>query len=111
MGVTVADWDNTGTWSMYISNMYSHAGNRIMPLATGIYDEMRRLSLVLARGNQMYEYDRASKSWRETAVDRRVNWADWSWACLFFDMENDGDRDLFVSDGYTTNRDAKSPDY
>ncbi|MBI2919522.1 MAG: VCBS repeat-containing protein [Planctomycetes bacterium] len=111
MGVTVADWDNTGTWSMYISNMYSHAGNRIMPLATGINEEMRRLSLVLARGNQMYEYDRASKAWRETAVERRVSWADWSWASLFFDLENDGDRDLFVSDGYTTNRDPKAPDW
>ncbi|MEK7470073.1 MAG: VCBS repeat-containing protein [Planctomycetota bacterium] len=111
MGVTIADWDNTGAWSMYISNMYSHAGNRILPLMTGVKDDTKRLGLVLAQGNQMYEYVPAGRQWTETGVKRGVNWADWAWACLFWDPDNDGDRDLFVADGYTTNSDPKAPDY
>lgn len=109
MGVTIADWDNTGRWSMNISNMYSHAGNRIVPLAADLGPEMRRLGLILAQGNQFYEQE--GGVWSETGIARGVNWADWAWSCLFFDAENDGDRDLFVANGYTTHEDAKAPDY
>jgi hypothetical protein len=109
MGVSIADWDNTGDWSMNISNMYSHAGNRILPLAEGLGPEMKRLGLILAQGNQFYE--RRGGVWTETGIARGVNWADWAWACLFFDAENDGDKDLFVANGYTTHEDAKAPDY
>ena len=35
MGVTVADRANTGSWSIYVSNMYSHAGNRVVGLNSG----------------------------------------------------------------------------
>jgi hypothetical protein len=29
-----------------------------------------------------------------------VSNTDWSWACLFTDFDNDGNKDLFVSNGY-----------
>jgi hypothetical protein len=111
MGVTIADWDNSGRWSMYISNMYSHAGNRIVPLAAALGDDYRQIALVLARGNQLYERDAESGAWKETAVERGVNWADWAWACLFFDPDNDGDKDLFVANGYTSHEDRQAPDF
>jgi hypothetical protein len=111
MGVTIADWDNTGAWTMYISNMYSHAGNRIIPLMTGVKSETKQLGMVLAQGNQMYEYVPSGRQWTETAVKRGTSWADWAWASLFWDPDNDGDRDLFVANGYTTNSDPKAPDY
>ena len=111
MGVAIADWDNTGTWSMYISNMYSHAGNRIVPLVKGISPEMKDLATMLAQGNQFYEADASLKSWKEDAQERGVNWADWAWACLFFDIDNDGDRDIFVTNGFTSNADKNAPDY
>lgn len=109
MGISIADWDNTGDWSVYISNMYSHAGNRIVPLARDISPEMRRLGMVLAQGNQMYE--RRGGVWTETSVARGVNWADWAWTCAFFDADNDMDRDIFVANGYTTNTDSSAPDF
>ncbi len=109
MGVSIADWDNTGDWTMYISNMYSHAGNRIVPLAQDISPEMKRLGMVLAQGNQMYE--RKGGVWTETAVARGVNWADWAWTCAFFDADNDMDRDIYVANGYTTNTDKNAPDF
>lgn len=109
MGVSIADWDNTGDWSMYISNMYSHAGNRIVPLAKDISPEMRRLGMVLAQGNQLYE--RRGGAWAETSVARGVNWADWAWSCVFFDADNDMDKDIFVANGYTTSTDKNAPDF
>ncbi|KAF0242267.1 MAG: ASPIC/UnbV domain-containing [Planctomycetota bacterium] len=111
MGVTIADSENDGTWGMYISNMYSHAGNRVFLLAENLGPEMRRLGLLLAQGNQYYERDPRSSEWRETSIARRVNWADWAWACLFLDFDNDGDREIFVANGFTTNTDANAPDF
>jgi hypothetical protein len=111
MGVTIADMENDGTWGMYISNMYSHAGNRVFGLADNLGPEMRRLGLLLAQGNQFYQRDPKSGVWRETSVAHRVNWADWAWACLFFDMDNDGDKEIFVANGFTTNTDANAPDF
>ncbi|MBI2919524.1 MAG: VCBS repeat-containing protein [Planctomycetes bacterium] len=111
MGVTVADWDNTGAWSMYISNMYSHAGNRIVPLVKGLNPEIRKVALVLAQGNQFYERDPKTNAWRETSVARGVNWGDWAWSSLFWDPDNDGDRDLFVANGFTSHANKDALDY
>lgn len=111
MGVTIADFDNTGAWSMYISNMYSHAGNRIVPLIQGIGEEMRSLGLLLAQGNQLYEQVPQARAWTETGIARGVNWADWAWGCHWWDPDNDGDRDLFVTNGFTTHADPSAPDY
>ena len=48
MGVAVADWDNSGRWSLHLSNMYSHAGQRVVRLAEtlggAMHDRLRRLA-------------------------------------------------------------------
>ncbi len=110
MGVTIADWDNTGNWSVYTSEMYSHAGNRILPLAGALTDSTRASALVMARGNMLFEQS-ASGAWTESAVERDVAWADWAWACVFADLDNDSDKDLFVANGFTTHADASAPDW
>ncbi|KAF0246496.1 MAG: fg-gap repeat [Planctomycetota bacterium] len=111
MGCTWADWDNTGEFSLYISNMYSHAGNRIVPLAAEISPDLKSIAMVLAQGNQLFEFDRKKGTWSETGIERGVNWADWAWACLFWDPDNDGDKDIFVANGYTSNTDSSAPDF
>ncbi|NUN49176.1 MAG: VCBS repeat-containing protein [Candidatus Brocadiae bacterium] len=111
MGVTIADFDNTGQWWIYISNMYSHAGNRIVPLAAGVTPELRQVAKVLAQGNQLYRWNASSRRWDECGVPWQVNQADWAWGCLFADFDNDTDKDIFVANGFTSNADASAPDY
>jgi hypothetical protein len=111
MGLAIGDYDNTGTWSVHVSNMYSHAGNRILPLAGALGREMKETALLLARGNQHFEWDAGSKAWVDRAVERQVNWADWAWACMFWDPDNDMDQDLWVANGYTSHSDKAAPDY
>ncbi|KAF0244388.1 MAG: ASPIC/UnbV domain-containing [Planctomycetota bacterium] len=111
MGVTIADIDNKGSWSVYVSNMYSHAGNRIVPLSEGLEQGTKKTALHMALGNQLFQRSSPDEPWRDTAPARGVNWADWAWSCNFFDLDNDGDRDLFVTNGYTSNEDPAAPDW
>lgn len=109
MGVTLADYDNRGAFSLYISNMYSHAAGRIVPIAADVSNNSRELAALVGYGNQLYEQD--DGVWREVSAARRVNEADWAWACVFSDIDNDADKDLYVANGFNTNRDPEAPDY
>ena len=108
MGLAIADFDNEGKYSVYVSNMYSHAGNRMIAVTPALNDRMRKDMLFAVQGNALYEFDGA---WKETAIARGVARADWAWGCVFFDLENDGDKDLFVANGFTTHSDPSAPDY
>ena len=97
MGLTIGDWDNSGRWSVYLSNMYSHAGQRVVNLAQSLGKEMQARLGLLAKGNQLFTQESTGKPWVETAVERKINAAGWAWASLFVDLDNDGDLDLIVS--------------
>ena len=111
MGVTVGDWDNTGNWSVYISNMYSHAGQRVTRLTESLNEEMHERVRFLTQGNQMFTWNRDNGQWEDQAVTLGVNRADWAWACVFYDLDNDGDKEIFVANGNTSYRDREAPDY
>jgi hypothetical protein len=111
MGVAIADFDGTGTWSVHVSNMYSHAGNRILRQNRNLNAGWRSTALNLAAGNWLYERDGPKGGWKETGESRGIHFADWAWACPFGDIDNDGDKDLFISTGYTSHSDPAKPDY
>ena len=109
MGVAVADWDNSGRWSLHLSNMYSHAGRRVVRLAQSLGGTMQGRLGQLANGNQLFV--QAQGGWEERAAALGVNEAGWAWASLFYDLDNDGDQELFVTNGNTSHRDPEAPDY
>ena len=109
MGVTIADWDNSGRWSLHLSNMYSHAGRRVVRLARSLGGAMQERLGRLASGNQLFV--QAPGGWEERAAALGVHAAGWAWASLFYDLDNDGDQELFVTNGNTSHRDPAAPDY
>ena len=111
MGVAVGDWDNTGEWSLYLSNMYSHAGNRVVRLTESLSDGVRAQLELLADGNQIFTRRDGTGAWQETGVPLGVNVAEWAWGCLFYDLDNDGDKEIFVTNGNTSFDDPDAPDF
>ena len=109
MGVSIADYDNTGELSISISNMYSHSGSRIVPLTSGLSEHMQGVLSRLAAGNTFYV--RKAGGFEERADELGVAMGDWAWGNIFFDFDNDGDKDLYVVNGYTTHADPTAPDF
>ena len=109
MGLTVGDWNNSGTWSVYVSNMYSHAGNRVVRLAESVSEKTRAMLKKAAQGNQLFTMK--SGAWQDDAIPLGVNEAGWAWGSSFLDIDNDGDKEIFVTNGNTSYRDPEAPDF
>jgi hypothetical protein len=71
-------------------------------LQFGYYHQLRRNTLQLNRGPAL-KGDKASKAtihlFSEIGQLAGIHATDWSWACLFVDLDNDGHKDLFVTNG------------
>ena len=111
MGVTIGDWDNTGEWNTYISNMYSHAGNRVVRLAESLGDQTHAQVKLLATGNQLFTLRSEPRQWQEHGVPLGVSDGGWAWGAVFYDVDNDGDKEIFVANGNTSYRDPDAPDF
>ena len=109
MGFSMADYDNTGAYSISISNMYSHAGNRIIPLVDDLEPQTKELLQAFAAGNTLFELEEGQ--WRDKSEEKKVALAEWAWGNIFFDYDNDGDKDLYVANGFTSHEDADAPDF
>ncbi len=100
MGATWGDFDLDGDQDLYVSNMYSKAGLRITEHFEGLDKRFRRS----ADGNRLYINDgerlRLVSSNEQAGID--VHNAGWSWGGQFFDVQNDGLLDLYVTSGYFT---------
>ncbi len=111
MGVSIVDLDGEHGLDVYVSNMYSSAGNRIIPLVDGAVDDATSRSLLaMAAGNQLYARAPGG-GFSERGDELGVREAGWAWGHATLDLENDGDRDLYVVNGLTSHSDARAPDF
>ena len=101
MGATSGDYDSDGDLDLYVSNMYSKAGNRIFgQIGEGTSDEVK----VAAAGNFLFNKDGAT--FEQVAglgkADQHVAKVGWSFGGQFEDFDNDGNLDLYVPSGLFT---------
>ena len=104
MGVGFGDVDGDGAEDLYVSNMYSSAGNRVLADLPDIDERIRKSAagntLLLNRGHQRWEVS-----------DAPVQQASWSWGGQLVDLDLDGQRDLYVPNGYYTAPASQSRDH
>ncbi len=97
MGCTWGDYDNDGDLDLYVSNMYSKAGNRIVDQIDGADPRLK----VAAHGNFLFE--NVGKKFKQVAGDeagqQKVARVGWSYGGQFADFDNDGELDIYVPSG------------
>jgi hypothetical protein len=110
MSAAWGDFDRDGWMDLYVSNMYSYAGNRITfqtafkpDEATEIKNSYQRF----ARGNTFFRNtgrpsDDGVIPFDDISIKKGVNRGRWAWGSRFLDINNDGWEDLVVANGYVT---------
>ena len=107
MGVITGDFDNDGHIDLYVANMYSKAGSRIIGnLKPDAYppEVMTRLRRLVA-GSQLHR-NRGGLKFEQLGPALQVDTVGWAYGPGVMDLDNDGYLDLFAPCGYfSRNRD------
>lgn len=103
MGVDMADINNDGNADIFITDMLPDGDQRVKSVmefegynvfklkqSKDFYQQYIQNTLQLNNGNGSYS---------EIAYYSGISATDWSWSGLMFDMDNDGLRDLYVTNG------------
>ena len=103
MGIDMADINNDGNADIFITDMLPEPDERVKSVmefegynvfklkqSKDFYQQYIQNTLQLNNGNG---------SFSEIAYFSGVDATDWSWAGLLFDMDNDGFRDIFITNG------------
>jgi len=102
MGASVGDYDSDGLLDIYVSNMYSKAGNRIFQQLDGnVHPSLK----VAAAGNFLYRNLGNGEFSQEAGVadlDQHVAKVGWSYGGQMADFNNDGKLDIYVPSGLFT---------
>lgn len=102
MGSSWGDYDNDGRQDLYVSNMYSKAGKRIIRT---VPNDMDPRYLLATNGNRLFKNQQGERFDLVSGEEKDeipVTKAGWSWGGQFSDFDNDGFLDIYVASGFYT---------
>lgn len=103
MGIDMADINNDGNVDVFITDMLPEADQRVKSVME--FEGYNVFKLKQSKDfHQQYiqntlQLNNGNGSFSEVAYYSGVSATDWSWAGLLFDMDNDGLRDIYVTNG------------
>lgn len=108
MGLAVGDIDNDGGVDLYISNMYSKAGNRVMDnLPPAVFDAETMFKLRRMVSGSELRVQMSEGTFQPIAKQAGVNAVGWSWGTALADLNNDGLLDIHSMAGFMSYDRAK----
>lgn len=103
MGADIADINND-TWpDLFVTEMLPQDNARLKTVTT--FEDWNRYQYNVSNGyyhqftRNMLQINNGDQTFSEVGRLAGVEATDWSWGALIFDMDNDGLKDLFVSNG------------
>jgi len=103
MGADAADIDNDGRTDIFVTDMLPVEYERLKTVTT--FDDWNRYQYNLKNGyhhqftRNMLHHNLGQDKFNEVSRYAGVEASDWSWGALFFDMDNDGLKDLYIANG------------
>lgn len=108
MSASWGDFNRDGWMDLYVSNMFSSAGNRITyqkQFKAGTDDGTRETFQRMARGNSLFAAN-GKGGFRDVSEITGTTMARWCWGSVFADLNNDGWLDILAANGFITAEDT-----
>ena len=110
MSHTVGDYNLDGLEDIFVTGMSSTTANRLekMNLNRPGYEDQNSARSKMSYGNRMYIKQENGQYVEEQFPDmNQISKTGWSWGATTFDFDNDGDPDIYVTNGNMSKKTAK----
>ncbi len=108
MSTNWGDFNRDGWMDLYVSNMFSSAGNRITyqkQFKPGADQKSLSTFQRMARGNTLFAAN-GKGGFDDVSLETRTTMARWCWGSTFADLNNDGWLDILAANGFITAEDT-----